>query len=147
MGDVPLVRTTRRRFWLCILSVFLGGLVCGSLVGMYGLRFLYLHYPPPIDKMAERISRKVQRDFELDEATRKRVRAEIAAMALNAHKRLAEVNDDTKDIIQRHTESIADIMPNTAARDRWLREAGNYIPVPPPIPPPPARPSFTDETP
>lgn len=144
MGDVPMVRTTRRRFWFCIVSVFFGGLVCGGLIGMYSLRFLYLHYPPPIDKMAERISQKVQRDFNLDDATRKRVRGEIVAMAIHTHARLAEVNDDTKVIIQHYTERIADMMPNDALRERWIREANHYVPVPPPIPPPPVRPSFND---
>lgn len=145
--DVSVVRTTRRRFWLCIVSVFFGGLIFGGLIGVYGLRYLYLHYPPPLDKLAERVANKVQRDFQLDETTRRRVRDEIAAMVINAHKKLSEVNDETGIIIRRHTENIADMMPDDASRERWLRDAGKYVPVPPPIPPPPALSPFRDETP
>lgn len=144
MGDVPMVRTTRRRFWLCIIMVFLGGLVCGGLAGVYGIRYVYLNYPPPLERLAGRAAKKIQRDFNLDETTYKRVRGEIVTMVLSVHRKMTEAREDTGGIIQQYTDNIADMMPDDASRERWLKDARNYVPVPPPMPKPPKQPTFDD---
>lgn len=141
MNEAAVVRTTRRRFWLCIASVFFGGLVCGCIIGGYGLRYLFLHYPPPIERIANRISKKVQLDFKLDDNTRDSIRKEIITMVVASHGKLSVARNDARTIIEQHTEAIAEMMPDDASRDRWRQESKKYIPFPPPLPPPPIPPA------
>lgn len=127
---------SRRRLWLCCALFFVGGLLLGAAAGILVLH-RHLRFPPPLGRLTDSITSRVQKDFGLDAAAAGELNAGVRVLLTDMHRTALGTWRQMDEELLRQVEKLAPIFPEGEQRERWLREYRRYFPEPPPPPPPP----------
>lgn len=123
----------KRLVWATL--IFLGGLLCGLPLGIFGFRYAPFLFRPPMNQMIHETALRIQREFNLDAPTRTEIEVELLFMDRNFHAKVSETHHSLENIMADYVEKIARFLPDDAARKRWRAEYRDYFPLLPPKPP------------
>lgn len=129
---------SRRALLLYGLLFFLIGTGVGGVLGIYSLRYILFHRPPPTaEEMTGMVMDRISRDFSLDPSQRERIEAELHSL----HKDILGTVDAGKkeidQLIETRADTISRYFPDDAARNKWRTGYQKYFPRPPSPPGPP----------
>ncbi len=123
----------KREFWTSIALVFLGGLACGVFIGVTGFNYYLLRrHPPSAEKIAVKVSGRIQQEYHLDETARAKVEQEILRFEKTIHASVIETHNRIDAVMQTFTDNIAAILPDESSRERWRKDYPRFIRKPPP---------------
>lgn len=134
MEEKPKTFLNKRRFWLCLILVFLFGILCGCIISVVGFKYMRTHFPPPLDRISRRITDRIAKDFALNKATRDAVEQEIFLLGSDISSQMGETRKSIEKSIEQRQENIGSIMPNEEMKNRWHKEYRSYFPPIPPLP-------------
>lgn len=131
-------RSSRRKIWLCISLVFLGGLICGCLIGAFYFKRAYSSYYHPRKRVADVIAERIQKDYQLDSSTADQVLSELSVLGATLHEKVQFAREDIQNLRREYIDRIAGLLPDDGRRERWLAESHRYLPEPRRVKSPPA---------
>jgi hypothetical protein len=117
--------------------VFIAGLVCGSLIGMFGLRYIFFHFRPTHEEVIAEIAERIINDFQLPQTVRPEMEAEVRSLLASIRDAMAGTRSRIDSLLDERAERLGRFMPDGARLERWMKEYTRYFRRPPPFPPPP----------
>lgn len=126
----------KRKFWLSLALVFVGGLACGIFIGIAGFKYCVVRrHPQPVDHIASDISRRIQREYKLDEETRQRVEQEMLRLGSAIHKSVDDAHGEIASSIEVSVGKIELLLPDKESQVHWRKGFHQFIKSPQQTPP------------
>jgi hypothetical protein len=123
---------TRRVMLLYGILFFLIGAGLGGVVGIYSLRYMLFHRPPPTpEQMTTIVLDRIGADFTLSAAQREGIGKELLDLHYNIIGVIDGGRKEIDGLIEARAQVIAGQFPNGAAQGKWLKQYREYFPRPP----------------
>lgn len=144
MSEAANPALSRKRLYVTLILVFVAGVVCGCLLAVFGVRYLFFHFRPSPKEMVADIAGNIIRDFNLPQSARPEIEEEIHSLMSSIRETLDKTRDHADAMIAERAERFVRFIPDEAGVARWRKENMKYFRRPPPFlapfPPPPPPP-------
>lgn len=121
----------KRKFWLSLSLVFVGGLAAGIFIGVAGFKYYVVRrQPQPVDHIASNISKRIQSEYNLTEDVRRQVEGEMLRLGSAIHKSVDEAHIEIESSIEESIGVVESLFPDAESKNRWRRDFQKFIKIP-----------------